>query len=149
MFGVQIWLVWFILAAIFIVGEMLTAGFFILWFGIGAAAAGVCAVLGLDPIWQWLAFIVVSGVLALVSRKFANKVTKEQPPGIGADRYIGKTGMVLEEINKINNTGRVRLNQEEWRAQSITGETIPLNTLVTVVKIDGTQLVVQPKTEGE
>jgi len=147
MFGIQLWLIWFILAALFIVGEMLTAGFFILWFGIGAGAAGVCAVLGLGPAWQWLAFIVISGVLVLISRKFANKVTKEQPPGIGADRYIGKIGLTLEPLDNKKNIGRVRLLQEEWRAESNTGDIIPANTQVSVVKIDGTRLVVQPITE--
>lgn len=146
---IQIWLIWFILAALFIIGEMFTAGFFILWFGIGAGAAGVCAVLGLGPLWQWLSFIVISGVLVMVSRKFASKVTKEQPPGIGADRYIGKAGLVLEEIDNIKNTGRVRLNQDEWRAESKTGEIIPVNTKVNVVQIEGAHLIVELKKEGE
>jgi len=144
MFGITIWLIWFILAAIFIVGEIFTAGFFILWFGVGAAAAGVLALLGLGPIWQWLAFVVISGILVAVSRKFANRVTKEQPPGIGADRFVGMVGMVLEDINNLNNTGRVRMNKEEWRAESENDEIIPKDTKVKVIKVDGTHLIVQP-----
>ncbi|MBN2412955.1 NfeD family protein [candidate division KSB1 bacterium] len=148
MFGINIWLIWFILAAFFIVGEMFTAGFFILWFGIGAAAAGLCALLGLGPIWQWLAFVVISGILVVVSRKFANRVTKEQPPGIGADRFIGMAGMVLEEINNLKNTGRVRMNKEEWRAESANDDIIPKNKRVKVIKVDGTHLIVEPIKEG-
>ena len=148
MFGITIWLIWFILAAIFIVGEIFTAGFFILWFGVGAAAAGVLALLGLGPIWQWLAFVVISGILVAVSRKFANRVTKEQPPGIGADRFVGMVGMVLEDINNLNNTGRVRMNKEEWRAESENDEIIPKDTKVKVIKVDGTHLIVQPIKEG-
>ena len=148
MFGIQIWLIWFILAALFIVGEIFTAGFFILWFGVGAAAAGLCALLGLGPLWQWLVFVIASGVLVAVSRKFANRVTKEQPPGIGADRFVGMVGMVLEDIDNVNNTGRVRMNKEEWRAESENDNVILKNTKVKVIKVEGTHLIIEPIKEG-
>jgi len=140
---IEIWLVWMILAALFIVGEIFTAGFFILWFGIGAAVAGVLALLGLGATWQLSAFVVVSLVLFIISRKVAGKVTKAQPPGIGADRFVGSTVVVLEEINNNLGTGRVRLKSEEWRAESRDGSIIPPQTTVTVVDVDGTHLIVK------
>ena len=42
---VKAWMIWMIFAAVFIVGEMFTAGFFLLWFGIGAGVAGLLALL--------------------------------------------------------------------------------------------------------
>ncbi|MGH9843849.1 MAG: hypothetical protein ACREEM_34365 [Blastocatellia bacterium] len=33
------WIIWLIIAAIFIAAEVFTAGFFILWFGVGCAPA--------------------------------------------------------------------------------------------------------------
>ena len=140
---IKIWWLWMALAAIFVIGEIFTAGFFILWFGIGAAAAGVLAVLGLGAGWQLGAFVVVSGVLFAVSRKFSERFTKKQPPGIGADRFIGKEGVVLEEIDNDNNTGRVRLGKEEWRAEGNTEKTIPVGKRVKVVRLDGTHLIVE------
>ena len=109
--AVKLWWIWMIIAALFVVGEIFTAGFFLLWFGIAAAAAGILAVLGLSAGWQWGAFFVVSAVLYLVSRPFADRLTKKQPPGIGADRFIGKKGLVLEEVDNASNTGRVRLDK--------------------------------------
>ena len=134
-------------AAILIVGEIFTAGFFILWFGVGAAVAGILALLGLNAAWQWGAFIVVSGVLFAVSRRFAERFTKEQPPGIGADRFIGKRAVVIEDIDNLKNTGRVRMGKEEWRAESESGESIPEGQSVAVTKIDGTHLIVKMLTE--
>jgi membrane protein implicated in regulation of membrane protease activity len=55
--------IWVVLAAVFMVAGILTAGFFLLPLGVGA---GVAAILNAAymPSWlQWLAFIVVSGVL--------------------------------------------------------------------------------------
>jgi membrane protein implicated in regulation of membrane protease activity len=143
------WWIWMILAAVFIVGEIFTAGFFLLPFGVGAAIAGLVALLGGGTPWQLGVFIVSSLVLFLVSRRFAERVSKEQPPGIGADRLIGKECVVLEEINNLDNTGRVRLGKEEWRAESESGDKIAQDTRVAVVSISGTQLVVKPLEEGE
>ena len=54
------WWVWMIIAAFFIVGEIFTAGFFLLCFGIGAAAAGFIALFDLGMVWQLTAFVIVS-----------------------------------------------------------------------------------------
>jgi len=143
------WLIWMIIAAIFIIGEIFTAGFFLLWFGIGAAAAGILAMLDFGAGWQWVTFVVVTGLLFVVSRRFAERITKKQPPGIGADRFIGMKGVVLEEVDNTKNTGRVRIEKEEWRADSDTGEVIPVDTKVEVVRLVGTHLIVKTLKEGE
>ena len=143
----SVWWIWMILAAICIIGEVFTAGFFLLWFGIGALVAGLLALMGLGAGWQWAAFVVVSGVLLVVSRRFAERFTKKQPPGIGADRFIGKQGIVLEEIDNAKNTGRVRVDKEEWRADSDGDEAIPVGKRVAVTRLDGTHMVVKPVQE--
>ncbi|MBN2030950.1 NfeD family protein [bacterium] len=146
---IQVWWIWMIFAALFMIGEIFTAGFFLFWFGVGAAIAGLLALLDLGTAWQWGSFVVVSGTLFLISRKFAERFTKKQPPGIGADRWIGKEGIVLEKIDNEKNTGRVRIGKEEWRAESDTGEIIPNNKRVAVTRMDGTHIVVKPIEEGE
>ena len=143
-----VWLMWLILAAILMIGEVFSAGFFLFWFSIGAAAAGLTALLGANEVVQLIVFVVVSGVLFATGRKFANKVTKKQPPGIGADRFVGGIGIVLEEINTPANTGKIRLNQESWRAVSENGEIIPKGVAVKVLRVDGTRVIVQ-KTEKD
>ena len=139
----EVWLMWLILAAVLMIGEVFSAGFFLFWFSIGAAAAGLTALLGANEIIQLIVFVVVSGVLFLTGKKFAKKVTKEQPPGIGADRFASGTGVVLEEINPLANTGKIRLNQESWRAESGNGEIVPVGAAVKVLRIDGTRAIVQ------
>jgi membrane protein implicated in regulation of membrane protease activity len=143
----KIYIVWFIFAAIFIIGEIFTAGFFLACFGIGAIVSGVLAMMEINTIWQWASFVVVSGILFAVSRRFAEKFSKKQPPGIGADRFIGKEGIVLEEIDNSKNTGSVRIDKELWRADSDSGETIKKGERIVVVKLDGTHVVVKSKAE--
>ncbi len=145
----NLWWIWMVIAAIFVISEIFTAGFFILWFGIGAAIAGILALLGVGSVWQWVAFVIISGVLFAVSRRFAERFSKKQPPGVGADRFIGKIGVVLEDINNIKNSGRVRIDKDEWRADSDTEEVITKGTRVIVTGLDGTHLVVKIFKKGE
>jgi membrane protein implicated in regulation of membrane protease activity len=140
----EIWWLWFAFAALFIISEVFTQGFFLLWFGIGGAIAGILAVLGVGPAWQWAAFVVVSGVLLTVSRRFADRFSQKQPPGVGADRLLGKRGVVLQDIDNMKNAGRVRIDKEEWRAESDDDSVIASGTRVEVIRLDGTHAVVRP-----
>ncbi|MFP3868805.1 MAG: NfeD family protein [Desulfobacteraceae bacterium] len=145
----DLWWVWMVLAGIFLVGELFTAGFFLLWFAIGAAVAGLLAWWGPGLAWQILTFALVTGILLAFSRQLADKISKKQPSDIGADRFTGQYGIVTEEIDNLRNTGKVRVKQDEWRADSATGENIALDTLVKVVRLEGTHLVVRPNSKGD
>jgi len=89
------------MAALLLIAEILTTGFFLLWFSIGAASAGILALLGVGRPAQIIVFVLVSGILFVFGRRFAERVTEKQPPGIGADRFIGIEGRVLEKIHLI------------------------------------------------
>lgn len=143
------WWIWMILAALFIVAEIFTAGFFLLWFGVGAGVAGFLALMGVNMAGQLAVFVVVALVLFAVSRKFADRFTDPQPPGIGADRFLGKVGIVLEDVDNRKNKGRVRLERDEWRAESETGDVIAAGVEVSVTGINGTHVIVRATKEGE
>lgn len=143
------WWIWMIFAAFFIVGEIFTAAFFLLPFGIGAVLAGLLARAGLGLAGQLTVFIVTSVILVAASRRLAERFSRRQPPGVGADRFSGEPGVVLEAIDNAHNTGRVRLGREEWRAESETGAVIPAGAAVVVVRVSGAHVVVAPREGGE
>ncbi|MFQ5512605.1 MAG: NfeD family protein [Candidatus Krumholzibacteriia bacterium] len=145
----EYWWIWMVLAALFVVGEIFTAAFFLLWFGVGAGVAGLLAKWEFGLVPQLTAFVVVSFALFLASRRFAERFSKEQPPGIGADRLVGQKGIVLEAIDNDKNTGRVRLGKEEWRADSETDAPIEVGKMVRVTGISGTHLIVTSMEGGE
>jgi membrane protein implicated in regulation of membrane protease activity len=141
----EMWVwVWLGLDAILIVAEIFTAGFFMLPFGIGAAVAAGASWLKLDLGWQWAAFLAVSAVLLFSLRKFSDRVTHEPPERMGADRLIGQEGRVIEDVEPAPGPGRVRVEREEWIADSAGREVIPAGTRVIVEKIVGTHLIVRP-----
>lgn len=135
---------WAAMALIFLIAEIFTSGFFLVCFGIGAAAAALLAYFGVDPLWQVTAFIVVSGIAVLLTRPITRRLNEQQKNFVGSDRVLEKQAIVLAEINPALGAGMVRVDAEEWRATSEDGRTIPQGAIVQVLRIDGTRLVVRP-----
>jgi membrane protein implicated in regulation of membrane protease activity len=139
---------WIVMALIFFAAEIFTAGFVLLCFGIGALAAAALAFFGLGLTWQLLAFLVVSSAAVLLSRPFAERVTSTGPQSLAGDRVLGKRAVVLQAIDPIANTGMVRVDTEEWRAESVDHSPIAKDSVVEVVAVEGVRLQVRRSTES-
>lgn len=137
--------VWIILAALCLLGEMITTSFFLLWFGIGALVAAAFNYLGFDPVIQFAAFIITSTVLLGVSRPFAQRISRDSPKKAAADRLIGKKAVVIEEIT-LSKGGLVKVDGDIWRAIAL--HSIKNGETVTIEKIDSVKLVVKPINKG-
>lgn len=137
--------IWLGVAAAGVIGEIALAGtFFLLPFGIGAALACVFAFAGLGAVWQWLAFIVATAGSTAALRPLARRMDRTAlPSGVGASRWVGQTGTVLEAIPRGDN-GIVRIGGEEWRASAEDDVSIPAGSRVLVARVSGTRLVVLP-----
>lgn len=135
------WL-WTIFAIVMGIGEMFTAGFFLLPFAIGAAAAAILAWLNVIVIAQWLVFFGVSAFSFAYLRRYIGRQDEGDQPRVGANRWTGSEGVVLEAINPMTGTGMVRILNEEWRATSL--GMIESGTRVMVTEVKGTRLVVEP-----
>jgi membrane protein implicated in regulation of membrane protease activity len=139
--NIFIW-IWAAMALVFFVAEIFTAGFFLVCFGIGAVAAALVAAFNVDFIWQLVAFIAASVVALAFLRPLAVRVGAHVANPGGIDRVIGKQAVVLEEINPLAATGRVRIEREEWRADSY-GAVIPKDAVVIVLEVSGTRVIVE------
>jgi len=135
------WL-WTGAAVVFSLAEVFTAGFFLLPFAIGAAAAAVLAWVDAHVLLQWLAFFAVSAVSFVVLRRFVRRQNDVEQPRVGAFRLIDAQGRIIERVDEDEMTGMVRIGGEQWRAAS--SEVIEEGTRVVVTEIDGTRLVVAP-----
>jgi membrane protein implicated in regulation of membrane protease activity len=138
--------IWLATTILFLVGEMFSPGsFFLLPFAIGAGVAAVLAFADQDLVWQWVAFVGLSVAFFATLRPLARRLDVESPVGgIGARRLIGEEGAVLEPIDGRGDGGQVRVQREEWRAESVDDTPIAEGTRVRVVEVKGTRLVVWP-----
>ena len=64
-----------------------------------------------------------------------------------ADRIIKQEGIVLVEINPLENTGQIRVKGQIWSASSYDDLIIPKNCLIKVKEIKGVKAFVIPLTE--
>jgi membrane protein implicated in regulation of membrane protease activity len=145
----QAWIIWLIIAAIFVTAEVFTSGFFLLWFGVGALAAAVMAMLGVGGFAaQTLVFLIVSVALVVASRTIFEKFFSRQA---GADRLrsgietiIGQIGTVVESSRGALNEGAVRVYGSVWTAFPAEGER-PLREgdSVSVERIEGNAIYVR------
>ncbi len=141
--------IWVAAALIFTVGEITVAGsFFLLPFAAGALVAAIVAFVGGSVGLEWLAFVVVSAIGSAVLRPLAKRLDQGPTHAIGANRWVGREAYVLRDIPaEPGATGLIRLDREEWRAESLMGVPIPAGSTVLVSRVDGTRLVVLPLQE--
>lgn len=143
--NLQPWQWWLVGAIVLAVVEMVSAGFFVIWFAIGCVAAMVASWLGAGLVGQGLAFVVVSGVLVAFTRPVVQRLVfrRGREPRTAVDALPGQVGTVTERVTRLA-PGLVRVGGEVWSAISARDEEIPAGTRVSVVRVDGVKLVVQP-----
>ncbi|GIU92705.1 MAG: hypothetical protein KatS3mg011_1611 [Acidimicrobiia bacterium] len=139
--GVWRWL-WTLFALGMGIGEIFTAGFFLLPFAIGSAAAALLAWLGVAVLAQWLVFFGVSLIALVYLRRFIDRQDSGVQPRVGANRWIDARGVVLEDIDPDGARGLVRVEGEEWRA--VSDRPIPAGSRVVVREVRGARLYVVP-----
>ena len=142
--------IWMVAAVGFVVGELAVAGsFFLAPFAVGALVAAVAAFAGAPVAVEWLLFVVTSAVSFAALRPLARRLDAATPASsVGANRWVSREAVVVEAIGPgTGSTGAIRLDRERWRAESLTGDAIPVGTPVLVSRVDGTRLVVVPSGE--
>jgi membrane protein implicated in regulation of membrane protease activity len=139
------WVIWIIAACVLAVGEMLTLGFFLAPFAVGAALAGLADALGASTAVDFAVFLVVSSLLLLLVRPIA-RAHRRLPPATrtGTAALVGRRAIVLERIANDEGVGCVKIDGGEvWTARSYDEhEVIDAGERVEVVEIRGATALV-------
>ena len=141
--------VWLIAMIVLLVVEGLVPGLISIWFALGALAALVSALLH-APLWlQILLFVLFSLVLLFFTRPIAVKYFNKDRIKTNAESLVGRTAIVISDINNLEGIGQVTVSGQEWSARSVAdGVLIPTGTVVTVRAINGVKLIVEERKEG-
>jgi len=148
------WILWSILGAILIVAEVFTAGFVLLWFGIGALVAAFAGILGINSLGiQFLIFAFVSVGLTAASRTiFVNYFSREKSGDslrTGVDSLPGKIGTVVSSSRGAMQEGAVKVFGSTWTAYPAEGESaLEAGERVRVESIEGSSIYVRRIDEG-
>ncbi len=148
-FSANLWQLWAILAVVCLIVELMTGGFFIICFAIGAVAAAVSTLLG-GLALQVVVFIIFSAVSIFMVRPFALRYLHENKPApvSNADAILGRVGRVSETI-VAGGFGRVAIDGDDWKAQATGTDTdIPEGALVQVTGRESIIIDVKPVQTG-
>ncbi|MCQ2971263.1 MAG: NfeD family protein [archaeon] len=131
--------IWIILAILFFLLEILTGSFILVWFGISSIVAAVLNYFKFDFYTQFGAFIVISIILLVFTKKFAIKVTPEINKKTTAERLIGRNAKVVRKIDDKNII--VKVCGEEWSAYA--KNNVDIGDTVKVCGIESIKLIVE------
>ena len=124
------------------VKQLRTVGIrYVLWIMASAVIAAICG----GPIWLQLAlFFVVSIVCLAATRPLVKKLLRKDVTATNADRVLGQTARVTESIDNAVPTGAVYVGGMTWTARSESGQPIPRDAQVKIVRMEGVRLFVEP-----
>ncbi len=137
-------LLWIIVAISFLVIELLAGNFVMICFTIGSIIATFAALIGLSFTAQVVVFALCSSLSIFFLRPIAIKYFhKEKERKSNADAMIGRLGKVVESIEK-DGYGRIALDGDVWKAQTLDGAAISEGTPVKIIDRKSIIVIVEP-----
>lgn len=136
---------WAILTVALISTEIATVQLVAIWFGAGALVAFVASFFGMAFWLQIVIFILISVILLLLTRPTVKKWINGKKIATNADSIIGMTGIVIEKIDNIRDTGRVMVNGLNWSARAANEKDLfDIDSRCEVISIEGVKAIVKP-----
>ncbi len=136
-------IIWSVVLIAAVLIEAAVSGLISVWFAGGALIALLASALG-APLWlQSVLFIAVSAVLLFFTRPVVKRLMPNKFVPTNAELSVGKSAVVIEDIDTEHGKGRVRLGGVDWIAVSDGGILIPKDTVVTVTEVRGAKLAVK------
>lgn len=115
-----------------------------IWFAAGSLVAFIAAILGAGLWVQIGLFVVVSGAMLAALRPMLRKYVIPHITPTNTDSLIGKEAIVVADIDNAAAQGRVKVNGMEWSARSSDGSAITAGSHVSILRIEGVKLIVEP-----
>lgn len=134
------YLTWLILIIVLTIIEISTTSLVSIWFVISAILALITSFFTDSILIQFAIFVIGGIILLILTRNFVKKITKKDDVKTNADRLIGMTAVVTEEIKK-NEPGEVKVDGKKWTA--VSNKKIKVGEEVQILEIEGVKLKVE------
>lgn len=143
MFGLPLWAIWLILCGIFLLIEIFNISFLLIWPGLGSFFAFIASILGASIEIQIAVFAISTTLMILFMKPLVKKFFKNKDDTkMNNHAMIDKKGIVIKEINPLEETGQVKVAGELWSAITLDKEKIAINEMIKVTNVKGVKLVV-------
>ncbi len=136
-------IVWLIAAAIFCIIEGMTVSLVSIWMAVAAGVTTVVAVFGGSILTQILVFLILSALLMIVTIPLSKRFREKKREKTNADRVIDVEAVVIEQIDPIENKGKIKVLGQIWSASGLHHETIDVGEKVIIRAIEGVRVIVE------
>lgn len=137
-------IVWAILFIVFVIIETVTAQIVSIWFALGALVSLIVSCFTDSILIQLIVFLAVSILSLLLTRPVFKKFINIKHEKTNTDNFVGKEGILIEEVDNIKGTGRLSISGLTWNARSIDDKIIiPVNSIVVIKEIKGVTAFVE------
>ncbi len=115
-----------------------------IWVALGGLISLICCLCGVNETVQIIVFFAATILSLVLTRPFVKKMTKFQKTPTNADSSIGKIGKVINIIDEEEGLFQVKVDGCVWSAIMENKNPLPVNTEITVERIEGVKLIVKP-----
>ena len=136
-------IIWLAAIVVFVVIEAMTVQLLCIWFAASALVALIFALFKTPEFVQIIVFVVCTVVLLIFTRPIVRRLMQGQKTPTNADRILGMTAVVIQEINNDIAEGQVKVSNQIWSARSLKGNIFPVDTKVIVDSIEGVKAIVK------
>lgn len=132
-FTTNLWAIWTIVTILCLIIELSSGDFFLTCFAIGALCSVISSFIGF-PFWLQLLIFVICSVLCIlfIRPSLLRKLHNKNERLCNADALIGRQGKVIVSIVP-REYGYVKIDGDEWKAQSADGSPINVGDMVRVI----------------
>lgn len=138
------WILWLVLCGVFLIAEIFTISFLLFWPGIGAFLAFITSLITDNIAIQIGVFVISTTAMILMTKPLVKRIFKNTDnTKMNTNSLIGKTAIVVKDINTLESKGQVKVNGELWSAFSLETNIIEKGSTVIVEDIEGVKLKVR------
>ena len=137
---------WLILFLVLLVVEAATLSLTTIWFAGGALVAFIVSMIFDNRVPEFIVVGAVSLALLFFVRPSALRRFNRRRTKTNVEAVIGKTVRVIEAVNNLADTGRVKLDGMEWAAVCVDDNMIlSVGEFAVVERVEGVKLVIRNK----
>jgi len=147
----EVWHMWVIAGIVLWIIEIFTPGFVIGVFATACFVVVPFASSGMSLNFQLLVFGLSTGVMAFAVRPLILKYlySREARIKTNVDALVGKSCAVIEAIDHLSGSGRVKVGGEVWRAVTPDESKVDIGQKVIIRGVEGCKVVVEVTNENE
>ena len=136
-----IW-IWLAVLVLSVVIEVMTEQFVSIWFAPASIAAVFLNLITLGPVWQVVAFAVVTVIGIFLFRDIVMKKISSNDSKTNIDAIIGEKCVVTERIDNFAGCGQAKVKGQIWSARGAHEDDVfEAGEVLTIVAIEGVKLI--------